>query len=972
MQKKKITAGYILCLLASVVVLGGCVVPSGGYNAGYEHPNKPSLRENSSEAYYTARNSNTVLYDNGKYAEIINAVSPKCGSDCANLGRHEFYLLCSAYSESRDYGNFLKNVKVFLDKYLPTRQNPNDDVYELAYCSVLLSMRAGLYLETGKQADAMSDIERAVKILDTRPNSLRFLLGWMTDRPYKIYAQAGLIYFANGDTEKAMRMINRIDSTNVGRGGMGMNRYVTMLKDAEKAKIYMAMHRFADAYSILIRDDISSEQSKSVLSVFRNEYLRDITNVYLKQFMIGKCLFELGRFDEAQQRYSVLLESKNIQDFGGLYYIILTDMATISRRQGNITDAVARLEQAIRVIESQRLSINTEASKIGFVSDKQQAYGDLITILIESGNAPKAFEYAERGKSRALVDMLGSKRSFATGSKRRQSANDSQQVTSLVSVQYETAAQVQERLLVDETLVEYYGAGAQLVAFIVTRQGIKAITLDGNQLADEVSAFRQDIQDYTSKKYMVSAKKLYDRLIDPVEPYLKTSKLTIVGHGSLHYLPFNALHDGTNFMVEKYSMRTLPAASVMAYLNKTSAGDGSLLIFSNPDLGDAGWDLPAAGAEGKVIAKQYPNARHLTRKGATETALRQYGPTASWLHIASHGKFNSDQPLESGLLLAGDSSNDGNLTVGDLYDLELNNDLVTLSACETGLGQIKNGDDIIGLTRGFLFAGANSIVASLWMVDDTATAKLMVNFYAGLTKYSRQESLRKAQIKVMESYNEHPFFWASFQLTGVAWTEPVTNMAAVDTELSGLMSYTDSSTTWTRNVPGEQKRVISKTKVKPPVVARAQPAHAPETRTAAPAKVTSDRNSHSVQKQAPPVQTRVVAEPPRDKRNFPPTLGKYINLLETDSYYNKSIAAKGIYKRYATHVGALKVVETELLKGYKMVNWGKYETWSMCALCKILGRSGDSKYIKTLETVQVDSTNARVRQVAGKYLQKLR
>lgn len=102
-----------------------------------------------------------------------------------------------------------------------------------------------------------------------------------------------------------------------------------------------------------------------------------------------------------------------------------------------------------------------------------------------------------------------------------------------------------------------------------------------------------------------------------------------------------------------------------------------------------------------------------------------------------------------------------------LYSLNLEVDLVTLSACETGLSKIANGDDLVGLTRGFLYAGSSSIVASLWKVDDRATAELMTRFYKELLKNDKVEALREAQLETKKKY-PHPYYWASFQLTGNA------------------------------------------------------------------------------------------------------------------------------------------------------------------------------------------------------------
>ena len=136
------------------------------------------------------------------------------------------------------------------------------------------------------------------------------------------------------------------------------------------------------------------------------------------------------------------------------------------------------------------------------------------------------------------------------------------------------------------------------------------------------------------------------------------------------------------------------------------------------------------------------------------------------LHFAAHALFDSENPLNSALLLAPDKENDGWLRAGDLYSLTLNADLVTLSACETALGKITKGDDVVGFTRGFLYAGTNSIVSSLWQVDDQATSILMQQFYKNMETNDKCSSLRKAQLKVKEAYNAHPYYWAAFQITG--------------------------------------------------------------------------------------------------------------------------------------------------------------------------------------------------------------
>jgi CHAT domain-containing protein len=189
-------------------------------------------------------------------------------------------------------------------------------------------------------------------------------------------------------------------------------------------------------------------------------------------------------------------------------------------------------------------------------------------------------------------------------------------------------------------------------------------------------------------------------------------------------------------------------------------------VFGNPDLGNSKLDLPNAEKEARMIAAMSPKNELLVRDKASKVAFEQFAPGFHYLHIASHGQFNTDKPLDSRLFLAGASLNDGALTVNELYGIRLDADLVTLSACETGLGKVLNGDDVVGLTRGFLYAGSSNVVSSLWQVDDLATSELMEHFYTNLNNnMTKRDALRQAQLDTQKKF-PHPFFWASFFLTG--------------------------------------------------------------------------------------------------------------------------------------------------------------------------------------------------------------
>jgi len=239
----------------------------------------------------------------------------------------------------------------------------------------------------------------------------------------------------------------------------------------------------------------------------------------------------------------------------------------------------------------------------------------------------------------------------------------------------------------------------------------------------------------------------------------------VVPHGPLHYVSFAALFDGNQYLVERFGLRVLPSASVLEFLRSGAPRPGSLLVLGNPDRDDPKQDLPSAQAEAEAVAGAHVGSKLLLRKAASKVAFKRFAADYPMIHVASHGQFDAETPLASSLMLSRDGESDGELTVAELYGLRLEADLVTLSACETGLGKVSSGDDVVGLGRGFLYAGARSIVVSLWSVGDEATAYLMLRFYAGLASGDKRSALRAAQLETRKRY-PHPFFWAAFYVIG--------------------------------------------------------------------------------------------------------------------------------------------------------------------------------------------------------------
>jgi CHAT domain-containing protein len=262
------------------------------------------------------------------------------------------------------------------------------------------------------------------------------------------------------------------------------------------------------------------------------------------------------------------------------------------------------------------------------------------------------------------------------------------------------------------------------------------------------------------------ARELYDALIRPVEDLIRTDLVFISPDRSTHFLSFQALNDGTNYFGEKHAIAYAPSASVLKYcIAKRKPATGKILALGNPNLRQAEYKLVNAEKEATELAGAFPDSRALVGNEATEKAVQLLGGDYDVLHFACHGTVDLDEPMQSCLRLSPDKDNDGYLHAGEVFDMHFNAGLVTLSACESGLGKVTQGSEVLGLPRAFMFAGTPSVVASLWKVDDKATAELMKAFYGNLKTMDKAEALRQAQVSMIKQ-GKSPFYWAAFCLYG--------------------------------------------------------------------------------------------------------------------------------------------------------------------------------------------------------------
>ncbi len=544
----------------------------------------------------------------------------------------------------------------------------------------------------------------------------------------------------------------------------------------------------------------------------------------------GELHLHLSSYEEPafhlEQALTALRQALVLQQAAGeraQEWVTRSNIARVYELQERPEEALATYMQALEILDG--ILIDTggiDEFKISLEAKAAQTYQWVILLLMGQGEPEQAFALSERARARVLLDQLGNvrlqaqrnrngvleqqehalrqelaeleqrlqaQRAYAPEVQDTELIEELQQIrdqkraayedlllqiklsnpeyVSLVRVEPLPLADLQHLLDQDTTLLSYVVTPRRTLAFIITQNTFRAVEMPvgEQQLKTAIAkARRPPVDPHAPPPEILKA--LYADLITPLKPYLNTSKIGIIPHRVLHYLPFAALTDGPRYFGETYTLFALPGASVLEFvLQKRKSGAGNILAlaYSEPE----GYPpLFYADQEVKAVAKLRQTSV-FTGSEAAESLLKARAGAFSVLHLAAHGELNTANPLFSRIVLAPDGENEGMLEVHEVYTLNLQQTgLVVLSACSTQLGRLSRGDDIIGLTRAFLYAGAPAVIASLWNVDDQATSALMTTFYARLKRGDSQaEALQHAQIRTRKTY-PHPYYWAAFVLTG--------------------------------------------------------------------------------------------------------------------------------------------------------------------------------------------------------------
>ncbi|HEX2916514.1 MAG TPA: CHAT domain-containing tetratricopeptide repeat protein [Chloroflexia bacterium] len=595
----------------------------------------------------------------------------------------------------------------------------------------------------------------------------------------------------------------------------------------DQAELLVELEEFERASEIL---------SQAIPEFERQGTYQGLARVWLMQARIALAKVAL---EQARRLVDKIMLVARESDLPSLLYRTWYLTGEIAEASGEPHLALEAYREAATQVERLRGAVTLEL-RGDFLKDKMQVYEAVVSSALEEGNLELAYDYIERSKSRALTELLANQVDLQVKARSPEDEALIEQLNGLrgehtyyynllnqplAEVEAPPSAEVQEELRVrekkieqllralqvrnsayaedfslievqselpqacldpDTLLVEYYIVREEVLALAISRDEIK-LYRDLSSLSkleraiNNLALVLQHMEPQIAPRFLASTQaqlyNLYRQILEPLAGLAaRYSRLIIVPHGPLHHLPFHALwnRQSERYLVQDFEISYLPSASQLKFYRqraeelRKAANSASHLVLGYSSKGN----LPYVEQEvNEISALLGQNALVYLEEEACRSVLENLSGNYRAIHLATHGHFRSDAPLFSFVELA-----DGTLLTADIFNLKLNSQLVTLSACESGLNVITGGDELTGLSRACLYAGAASLLLSLWRVEDYSTTCLMKEFYHRLNQpnTTRAGALRSAQLALLSGdlapdrtdYYKHPYFWAPFFLIG--------------------------------------------------------------------------------------------------------------------------------------------------------------------------------------------------------------
>jgi len=650
--------------------------------------------------------------------------------------------------------------------------------------------------------------------------------GELADRALARFDELGMTYeAAKAVTNLALVTSRRGD---IGRAGELFDR-ARQLFTREGNQVWLGLLDFYQALVLYRSGQYGRSRTfcENALALFAGASIPGRTA--LCELLLARLELQAGHLQAAEQACSSAFQRVAPSESPILMYQAHSVLGFVREAEGERELAYAAFQQAEGQLEHLRSHLQGEDLKVAFLEDKGSVYESLVTTCLALGpereRQEAAFGYIEKAKSRSLADLIafravtlmpqvadeateevrrirqelhwfyrqveleevrGDKRSTRRieGLRRRARALEKQLSRSLGELRrsddefavLQSGAtcgldEIRSSLESDMILLEYYQARDRIYVCVLGRDHLDVVPLAAaphvrNLLRllqfqfskfrlgpDYVGAFGEQLKTATE----THLRELHTALIAPIRDRLTAGHLLVVPHAVLHSVPFHALFDGERFVIDEFTMSYAPSASVYRQCRmKQTRSTGGALIIGVPDP-----STPFIIDEVQAVASTLRDPKVLLGGEATVDQLQKHGVASRFVHIATHGLFRRDNPMFSSIRLG-----DGPLSVYDLYQLRLSAELVTLSGCSTGLSEVVGGDELLGLVRGLLYAGASAVLLTLWDVNDKSTADFMKAFYGHLQKgLSKAEATREGMRELRDRY-PHPFYWAPFTLIG--------------------------------------------------------------------------------------------------------------------------------------------------------------------------------------------------------------
>jgi len=637
----------------------------------------------------------------------------------------------------------------------------------------------------GQHQQAAKVFTRAVALMDEDPRmKIQALLGLG-----HAYSFAGQTTEAKETLDQAEKALGQVDDRNM----------AWMLK-IDRALWLVMSDRKEEALKLFERVATEATQAK------------DKKTAAIARTNLAELYNDAEKYKQAQAEAQKALSGLDEESQADAAWQARCERARAQAGLGKNPAALKDYLRAMDLVERLRAKIGAEGSRRSFSAAKIRLYAGAVSLLVSMGKAGQAFQVSERARSRAFLDMLGERTlklsnrkaqkklgparsgmlaslpplpvtfgppaAALEGKKSRKPArlprpDPKKSWISLVTVNPAGVKDVQRVLEKDEALVSFFHDGRRLLCFLVTKKTVKVASseLSKRSLANYSESLLRMLQNPRrgDRKIKKKSKRLFDHTFGPIISNLKAKRLVVVPWGPLHYIPFMALWDGERYLVDRFEgLTTVPSASVLV-MARAGGGKkkGDVFALGNPqtDLPD----LPSALEEVKILGKLFGKAKVATGEKATRSAFEKTAPQARMIHVASHGVFFPERPMDSYLALSGKTPEAGRLPAQKILQMNLSRAfLVVLSACNSARGEVQSGEEIIGLTRAFLHAGTTSLVASLWLLSDESAQSLTARFYNEVKKGTPPSSamIRAARAVKQKKEFSHPFFWAPLTVIG--------------------------------------------------------------------------------------------------------------------------------------------------------------------------------------------------------------